>query len=72
MKKTIEQIAKKHLDLETLESRKWDSHDFKEQAVWQIRRALTDAYIAGKHGHVTSDSLLDTFWDKDVDNTYDL
>jgi hypothetical protein len=45
--KTIERIARDELDLETLETRKWDSHDFKEHAVWSIRQALLDAYAAG-------------------------
>ncbi len=45
--KTIERIAREQLDLETLETRKWDSHDFKEHAVWSIKQALLDAYAAG-------------------------
>ena len=45
--KTIERIAREELDLETLETRKWDSYDFKEQAVWSIKKALLDAYAAG-------------------------
>lgn len=43
----LENIAKKHLDLTTLSERKDGSLDFKEQAVWGIRHALYDAYIAG-------------------------
>ena len=45
--KTIERIAREQLDLETLETRKWDSYDFKEHAVWSIKKALLDAYAAG-------------------------
>jgi len=45
--KTIERIARDELDLETLETRKWDSYDFKEHAVWGIKKALLDAYAAG-------------------------
>lgn len=45
--KTIERIAREELDLETLETRKWDSYDFKEHAVWSIKKALLDAYAAG-------------------------
>ena len=45
--KTIERIAREELDLETLETRKWDSYDFKEHAVWSIKQALLDAYAAG-------------------------
>jgi hypothetical protein len=42
-----ERIARDQLDLETLETRKMDSLDFKEQAVWGIKQALLDAYAAG-------------------------
>jgi len=46
MKKIIERIAKEHLHLETLETRRC-SADFREQAVWGIRAALEAAYRAG-------------------------
>ena len=45
--KTADRIAREVLDLETLEERKMDSLDFKEQAVWSIKQALLDAYAAG-------------------------
>ena len=45
--RTADRIAREVLDLETLESRKMDSLDFKEQAVWSIKQALLDAYAAG-------------------------
>jgi len=48
MKKALEQIAKKHLNLETLETRYSDSLDFSDQAVWSIKEALEAAYEAGK------------------------
>jgi uncharacterized protein DUF6900 len=41
-------IAKEHLGLETLETRKSDALDFSDQAVWSIRAALEAAYEAGK------------------------
>lgn len=44
---TAERIARDQLYLETLETRKMDSLDFKEQAVWSIKQALLDAYAAG-------------------------
>lgn len=44
---TIQRIAREELHLETLDERKMDSLDFKEQAVWSIRKALLDAYAAG-------------------------
>jgi hypothetical protein len=45
---TLLQIAKEVLFLETLETRKWDTHDFHEHAVWSIKEALEKAYQAGK------------------------
>lgn len=42
------EIAKTVLSLETLETRKWDTHDFHEHAVWSIKEALEKAYQAGK------------------------
>jgi len=44
----INKIAKEVLFLETLETRKWDTHDFHEHAVWSIKEALIKAYDAGR------------------------
>lgn len=44
---SIEMIAEKHLRLETLETRRSDSLDFSDQAVWSIKAALQAAYEAG-------------------------
>ena len=41
------QIAKTHLDIETLKTRKMDSLDFHDCAVWKIKDALKAAYDAG-------------------------
>jgi len=41
------EIAKQTLYLETLETREKDSLDFSTQAVWNIKRALEQAYEAG-------------------------
>ena len=43
----IEQIAKRDLRIDTLEARRSDRLDFHECSVWQIRRALEYAFIAG-------------------------
>ena len=43
----LTEIAKRHLGLETLESRRSDSLDFSDQAVWCIRDALMAAYGKG-------------------------
>ena len=40
-------IAKKHLNIETLETRKSDSLDFHDVAVWCLKDALKSAYEAG-------------------------
>ncbi|WP_174564760.1 DUF6900 domain-containing protein [Achromobacter insolitus] len=47
-------IARQYLFLETLETRKHGSLDFKEQAVWCIRDALEAAYLAGMVDHYRS------------------
>jgi len=43
----LTEIAKKHLSLETLETRNSDSLDFHDVAVWAIKDALQEAYEAG-------------------------
>jgi hypothetical protein len=44
---TLTAIAAQHLGLDTLETRKADSLDFRDVAVWQVRAALEAAYAAG-------------------------
>ena len=44
----LEQIARTTLGLETLETRRSDSLDFHDLAVWQIKQALQAAYEAGR------------------------
>jgi hypothetical protein len=46
-KNIIDRIAREALGLETLESRRMDSLDFYEHAVWSIQEALERAYEAG-------------------------
>jgi len=43
----LTQIAKKHLDIETLETRKSDGLDFHDVSVWCLREALEAAFKAG-------------------------
>lgn len=45
----LEEIALEVLGLETLETRNASELDFKEQAVWQIKEALEQAYRAGQN-----------------------
>ncbi len=40
-------IAKKHLNIETLETRNSDGLDFHNVAIWCIKDALKSAYEAG-------------------------
>ncbi|WP_457650865.1 DUF6900 domain-containing protein [Profundibacter sp.] len=40
-------IAKKHLFIETIETRNSDSQDFHKVSVWGIKAALEAAYAAG-------------------------
>ena len=39
----------KQLGIETLERRQSDSLDFYDLAVWSVREALSEAFIAGWH-----------------------
>ncbi len=44
----LQAIALEHLDLETLATRRSDSLDFSDQAVWSIKAALEAAFEAGR------------------------
>ncbi len=50
----LEGIAKRQLDLETLEYRGSDRLDFQEQSVWGIKKALEEAEAAGKKAATSS------------------
>lgn len=43
----LTEIAQKHLNLETLETRNSDSLDFHDVSVWSLKEALQEAYEAG-------------------------
>ena len=44
----IEKIAKKHfLTVETIKTRKSDSLDFHDVAIWEIKSALDEAFRSG-------------------------
>lgn len=45
----VEDIAKRHLLVETLETRNNDSDDFYDVAVWCLKAALLEAYQAGQN-----------------------
>lgn len=48
LKNTLAHIAKKHLNIETLETRNSDSLDFHDVSVWQLEAALAAAYEQGR------------------------
>jgi hypothetical protein len=54
--KTLAEIATRHLNLETLETRNSDSLDFHDMAVWSIRQALEAAYEAGRQSRAPASS----------------
>ncbi len=51
----LAEIAKKHLNIESLETRNSDSLDFHDVAVWCLKDALQAAYEAGQ----SSQGILD-------------
>jgi hypothetical protein len=44
----IDEIADSYLDIDTLQTRCSDSLDFHTVAVWSVKNALVEAYIAGR------------------------
>ena len=50
----LTQIARKHLDIETLQTRHADSLDFHDTAVWCLKDALEAAFKAGVELGATS------------------
>ena len=44
----VEALAKEHLFIDTLETRKSDSLDFHDVSVWGVKNALEAAYEAGR------------------------
>ena len=44
----LSEVAKKHLNIETLETRNSDSLDFYDVAVWSLKDTLEAAYEAGQ------------------------
>ncbi len=47
LKKLLDQIAKEHLFIQTLQTQSSDRLDFHDVAVWSIKSALEAAYAAG-------------------------
>lgn len=53
-------IAKYHLKIETLETRKSDSLDFHDVAVWSIKSALEAAYQEGRKSAKSVSKFIET------------
>jgi hypothetical protein len=66
------EIAKKHLRIETLETRNSDSLDFHDVSVWGVEAALQEAYLAGKNGkkNMPKDRAIGTGFKAAVETTY--
>lgn len=47
----IDEIANDYLGIATLQTRCSDKLDFHSVAVWSVKNALTDAYIAGRQSY---------------------
>jgi len=47
--RALTEIAQRHFQIETLETRKSDSLDFHDVSVWSIKDALTEAFELGKN-----------------------
>jgi len=43
----LEEIARKHLGITTLDERHMDDLDFHDVSIWSIKNALTAAYAVG-------------------------
>jgi len=61
MEQIIATIAKEHLSFHTLETRRSDSLDFREVAVWCVKAALEAAYKAGFEAGTPSAAKPGTF-----------
>ena len=46
--KVLEGIAKKNFNVDTLQTRNSDSLDFHDVAIWSIKSALEEAFLAGQ------------------------
>jgi len=54
MHKTLSELAAKHLDIQTLQTRNSDQLDFHAVPVWAVKAALEAAYRAGMEAAKTN------------------
>ena len=52
----LDQIAKQHLFIETLETQHSDRLDFHDVSVWAVKAALQAAFEAGQQSHITNNN----------------
>lgn len=58
--KQLEQIAKEHLFIETLETQHSDRLDFHDVSVWGVKAALQAAFEAGRKAASTNQAPIST------------
>ncbi len=56
----LEQIAKEHLFIETLETQNSDRLDFHDVSVWGVKAALEAAFEAGRKAASTNQAPIST------------
>jgi hypothetical protein len=58
--KLLDQIAKEHLFIETLETQHSDRLDFHDVSVWGVKAALQAAFEAGRKAASTNQAPIST------------
>jgi hypothetical protein len=56
----LEQIAKEHLFIETLETQNSDRLDFHDVSVWGVKAALEAAFEAGRKAAIANQAPIST------------
>ena len=56
----LEQIAKEHLFIETLETQNSDRLDFQDVSVWGVKAALQAAFEAGRKAAIANQAPIST------------
>ena len=56
----LEQIAKEHLFIETLETQNSDRLDFHDVSVWGVKAALQAAFEAGRKASIANQAPIST------------
>ena len=56
LEQLLDQIAKQHLFIETLETQHSDRLDFHDVSVWAVKAALQAAFEAGQQSNLTNNN----------------